>query len=230
MWSENEREILKEMKRTCLIHMFLQSGSAHVNYIIHNALSLPNIALGAVTSISIFSTSQPGWRIASGVMAVCGTILAGLSRQLAPGEKAQLHASVTKQYQSIIQDINANLLLESDEDERRRYIDHIKSEIDRLLSLQPDASMLVIREFEKKYHKHVEKALYPEFAHMEMEMIRNANRITTRVSATHRNPVRVRSAYHMTSTSSGFRAASGSEWNAAYVVDVPPLQTVAVAR
>lgn len=202
MWSENERQVLKELKKTCLIHMYLQSGSAFLNYILHNAITLPNIALGAVTSVSIFSTLQPQWRMASGAMAICSTVLTGLSRQLAPGERAQLHASVTKQYQSVVRNINTKLLLEPVEEERQHFIDHTKSEIDRLLSLQPEPSLWIIRRFENKYQDRVEKALYPEFAHLEKEMVRNAENISNRVSAPRITAGAARSAYHLSKNDS----------------------------
>lgn len=181
-WTHNERQVLEDMKKTCLIHMYLQSGSAFQNYLLNNFITLPNIILGAVTSVSLFSTSDASWRIASGVMAICSTILTGLSRQMSPGEKAQLHSSITNQYQTIIRNINMKMMLDVTSDEKQRWIDQVKNDIDRLISIQPQPSIIVIRQFEKKYHSQIENIMYPEFAGFEELIIKKAEIINKRVS------------------------------------------------
>lgn len=180
VWTDNEFRILKELKKICLINMFLQSGSAYVNFVLHNAITIPNIALGAATSISIFSTSNAGWRIAGGVMAACCTLLSGLARQLGAGERAQVHATVTKQYHSIIRDINVRMMMEPSAEERSRFIEHIKAEVDRVFTLQPDPSIWIVRRFEHRYQEHVEKVTFPD---MEATFMRNAERISNRISS-----------------------------------------------
>lgn len=182
-WSDNEKEILMEMKKTCLIHMFLQSGSAYVNNCIHNSITIPNIVLGAILSITIFSSQNTQWKTASGVMAVISTILSSIAKQLGAGERTQMHCSVVRQYQTLIRDINTSLLMPPDtHDEKMLFIKTTKSEIDKIFSIQPDASRLVIRNFEKKYHKHIEMVLYPEFSNIEQTIVKEADNITKRMS------------------------------------------------
>lgn len=189
MWSENQKEILLDLKRTCLIHMFLQTGSAYVNNVLQNAITIPNIILGAILSITIFSSTEPKWKTASGVMAVISTILSSIGKQMGAGERAQLHCSVVRQYQALIRDINTNLLMpDMSDDEKVLFIRTTKAEIDKLFSIQPDASIFVIRNFEKKYHKHIEMVLYPEFSNMEEVAVRNANRISKRYSRYQNRP------------------------------------------
>lgn len=183
MWSENERQILTELKKTCVIHMFLQSGSAYHNYMIHNFITLPNITIGAILSVSILSTSSHGWRISSGVMAIVSTILSSIARQLGAGEKAQLHATVAKQYQAIIRQINMNLLLEKLSDEERiRFIETITTDIDKVFSIQPEAANQVVKEFETKYNRHLEMVLYPEFNQIEGAALKNVQWMSTRMT------------------------------------------------
>jgi hypothetical protein len=185
MWARNEIRALQELKRTCMVHMLLQSGSAYLNYILHNCITLPNITLGAVTSVSIFSTTDSRWRIASGVMAIGATVLTGLGRHLGSGEKAQLHASVTKQYHGIICDINTKCLMDVDSADRMRFIEHVKTEIDRLVSIQPEPSLWVVRRFEKKYNSYLANMLSPDFGNLEEHFMQAAERISKRVSSHH---------------------------------------------
>lgn len=178
VWTEEEKQILTELKKTCLIHMFLQSGSAYVNNVVHNAITLPNIGIGAVLSVSIFSTEDPKWKLASGILALTTTVLSALSRQLGASERAHLHASVAKQYQGLIRDVNMKLLMPCQQEDRSQFIITVKNEIDKLFSIQPEPSIHVMRQFERKYHKHIEMALYPEFANMEQAYMKHAERIT----------------------------------------------------
>lgn len=183
MWSDNEKEILMDLKKTCLIHMLLQSGSAHVNNLIQNAITVPNIVIGAVLSVSIFSATNEKWKFASGIMAVVSTILTSLGKHMGAGERAQMHCSVVRQYQALIRDINTNLLMPNmTEEEKVLFIRTTKAEIDKLFSIQPDASRWIIRDFERKYHKHVELVLYPEFSNIEQTIVRNADRVSKRIS------------------------------------------------
>lgn len=200
MWVENELRILGELKRTCLVHMILQSKSAYLNHTIHNIITIPNIFLGAVTGISIFSTSNEAWRVTAGAMAICSTVLTGLSRQLGPGERAQLHASVTKQYHSIVRDINMKQLMDIVVyEEKQRFIEHTKNEIDRLLSLQPEPSMWVVRCFEKKYKALIDGSFYPDFDEAEEELMQKAETVSNRVS-THTNKKASSSYYSLRDT------------------------------
>lgn len=180
MWVEAERQLLQELKRTCLIHMYLQSGSAYLYYIMHHCITIPNIAIGATLSVSLFSVTKTWWNIVSGVLAIISTILSSVDRQIGAGERAQLHCSMVRQYQSAIHNINQALLDPSED--KYNIMSHVKSEVDRLLSTQPDPSIFVIRHFEKKYHRHVEVALYPEYKDLEETIMDNVNVVTKRVS------------------------------------------------
>lgn len=195
-WTEEEKKMMHQLKKTCLIQLVLQTGSAYVNQTIHNAITLPNIAIGAVLSISIFSTTNRSWRISSGVLAVATTILSAISRQLGAGEKAQMHATVARQYYGLIRLINMKSLMKLSANERTQFLLSTHSEIDKLFAIQPTPALHTIWEYERKYRAHIDLALSPEYNNLEDSFLRNAQRITQRMSKQHVDHPNRRSEYH----------------------------------
>jgi hypothetical protein len=178
MWTEDEKELLNEMKRQCLIHLQLQTYSAFFNHIIYNTLVIPNIIVGGVLSISLFSTNTEGpWKTAKGILAITSTIFSTLTRQLGSGEKAQLHCTVARQYQILIRNINTHLCLTSSLDSNKSIIiQNVKSEMDRLLEISPNPSYLVTWRMQKR------NSGFVDVVSMEVPMMVMTNTIHQRIS------------------------------------------------
>jgi hypothetical protein len=143
-------------------------------------ISIPNIAIGGVLSVTIFSTSSAHGKIATGVMAIVSTILSSLSKHIGAAEKSQIHCSVVKQYQTLIQELN--IFLHSsvpDQDSQHKFVQYIKTELDKLYDMQPEPSMFAVMQFERSYKTKIEEALFSEF---EEVVMRNASFVQKRVS------------------------------------------------
>lgn len=181
-WSEQDINILRELRKSCLIHLHLQSQSAYYFHMLHNFITIPNILMGAVLSVSLFSVENERWRLASGILAVSVTFLSSLNKQLAPGEKSQLHCFVARQYERIYRDIRMNVNMLTDESQQRMFITTLKSEVDKIFGMQPDPPMSIMRHFEKRNKKSVEDIMYPEMEQIEKNIIDDSQKITNRVT------------------------------------------------
>ena len=175
------QEVATILKKQCLIHLFLQSKSAGIYHRIHNMLSIPNILIGGVLSITIFSTSNVYWKVSTGVLAIISTILSSLSKHLSAGERAQLHCNVVRDYMSLLQDLNITLNAVDDVNEKKRIIADARMQLHRLFDCQPEPSTYAVSQFERKYKQNLEEILYEDF---ESIALKNATYIQNRVSLT----------------------------------------------
>lgn len=186
--SEQEEDTVKEiassLRKQCLVHMFLQSKSANIYQTVYNCLSIPNIMIGGILSITIFSTSNQYWKIATGLMAITSTILSSLAKHTSPGERAHLHCSVVREYMSILQELNINLNTTTDIVEKKRIIDNVRLQLHKLFDTQPQPSKYAVSQFERKYKKDIEDALYDNF---EEVTVKNATHVQNRISLTKSN-------------------------------------------
>lgn len=198
-WIQDELEMLEQLKRVCVINMYIQSSSAHVYYVINNCLMIPNIVIGAIMSVSIFSTTCGKTRIVSGILAIVSTILSSLTKQVGAGERAQQHCFVVKEYSSLVREININTFLEKREIDREMFIRDVQLELDRLYMVQPEPSWLAVRKFELKYNADIDSLLFPEIeryatrvvdktSHSPATKIEN-DRPTYRTSMEYRTPI-----------------------------------------
>jgi hypothetical protein len=161
-WTADEVDMIEQMKRVCVINMFVQSSSAHIFDVAHNLLTIPNIVVGGVMSVSLFSTDCGKTKVAAGVLAIVSTILSSLTKQISAGERAQQHCFVVKEYHSLIRNIDVTMTLDKrDPYEKEKFIRDVQLELDRLYMVQPEPSWLAIRWFEKRY-KNIEVAFFPE--------------------------------------------------------------------
>jgi hypothetical protein len=163
-WTNEEIDMLEQLKRVCVINMFVQSSSAQVCSLMHNILTVPNIFIGGLLSVSLFGYDQcshgHGWiKIGSGIMAITSTILSSLVRQMSCTEQAQQHCFVVKEYHSIIRKINTNMAL--DNINKDVFIREMQSELDRLYLVQPEPSWFAVRQFENRFQD-LDSMLYPE--------------------------------------------------------------------
>ena len=191
MWSEEEKNVLLNLKKHCLVHMFLQSSSAYISSTIQSIITIPNIIIGGVLSVTIFSTDSYTWKISTGVLAVLSTILSSLQKQLAAGERAQVHVAAVRQYQILVRDINIHLSFSMGQQEKIDFIREVKSEMDKIFTIQPEASMFAIKFFQNRYHTRIEDALFDDFEKMVLgnaevvERMTRFPRMTNRYSTVH---------------------------------------------
>lgn len=160
---EAEYNILRALKKQCLIQLHLQSTSAYWFHYMHSGMSFSNILLGSILSISLFSTSSPTWKIASGVMAISSTFLTTLSKQLGIAERAQLHCTVVKQYHSLIQDMNIFMGSSIRGQTTAEFIKKTKIMMDKLMDMQPVPSLWIVKKYERTFKQSLEQLLFPEF-------------------------------------------------------------------
>lgn len=162
---KDDEDYAQILKRQCVINLFLQSKSARVYNLIQTCLTIPNIIIGGVMSVSIFSTSSQYWRITTGALAIASTILTSVSKQLGAGERAQLHCAMVRQYNSLIQDLNMIIHMNQSVDaaEKKVLIERVRQHLNRLFDMQPEPSYFAITSYENRYKKKLEEALFEDF-------------------------------------------------------------------
>lgn len=177
MWNDEERMLLNEVKKQCLFGLYLHSQSAYINHVIYNFLVVPNIVIGGVLSVSLFTAESSGWKIAGGALAITSTVLTGLVRHTGAAEKAQVHCLVMREYQRLVQDIN--MYLHSPIENTTEVIQNVRKEMDKIISMQPDPSIWMLRRFNNKYRTKFESMMFNDF---EKGMLQEANAVNYRVS------------------------------------------------
>lgn len=177
-WPANQKSFLLKMKQTAMLHMFLQTGSAMLHRWIHSCLLMPQIVFQGVVSAYIFSSTNADWQIASGLMAVGSTVMASLMRQFRFAETAEQHAIAVQQYKIILNDIQFHLHMRKTEQERAQIMEEISRTMDRIFEMQPEPSFLVVRYFERKFKKPLEKMMYEEYDRLEQMATRAISRLT----------------------------------------------------
>lgn len=199
MWNEDERKLLNEVKKQCLFGLYLQSRSAYMNHMIYNFLMLPNIVIGGVLSVSIFTTNGGPWKFVGGALALTSTVLTGLVKHTGAAEKAQLHCLVVREYQRLIQDIN--MYLYTDVANTSEVITNIRKEMDKIISMQPDPSIWMLQRFNNKYRDKFDIMILHDF---EKQMMQEATAVQQRVSQQVKissgiNPITRHTSHHLTS-------------------------------
>lgn len=159
-WTEEQQQFLRDIEIECVTHMHLQSGSAYTYNIIHNCINIPTIMLGAVTSVTIFSTTSQAWKIATGIMSITSTILTAISKQVV-GERVQHHVTSVRQYHGIIRRIRMYSIEEPSEQECSQILSQLHLELEKIISVQHDPSYFAVRYFQNKYNVAIESLLHP---------------------------------------------------------------------
>lgn len=174
MWSPEEKKLLLHLKKQCLVHMFVQSTSSYVNQIIQNCLSIPSIIIGGVLSVSIFSMTSDTWRIASGILAITGTIISSFQKYISAAEKSQMHISTVRQYQVLIRDINIHLSIPMDDVNKVSFVQDVKLEMDNIFTNQPDPSLIAIKYFQSRFKTRFENALFEDYDSINIPIYQNS--------------------------------------------------------
>lgn len=177
--SKDDRDYAHMLRRQCIINLFLQSKSARIYGLLQTCITIPNIVIGGVMSITIFSTTSPLWRVATGGLAIASTILTSLSKQLGAGERAQLHCAMVRQYNSLIQELNTYIHASSSRGDHQ--MDRIRQQMNKLFEMQPEPSYFAINTYEKRYKRNIEEALFDE---LETVAMQNAAYVELRLSRT----------------------------------------------
>lgn len=180
MDENSQEDYARTLKKQCIINLYLQSKSAKIYNIINNLITFPNIIIGGIMSITIFSTSNAYWKITSGALAIASTVLSSLSKQLGAGEKAQLHCTMVRHYNSLINDLNifthSPNMTSAD---KKNTMERIRQHMNKLFDMQPEPSSWAIRDFEKRYKMFVETAMFDDF---ETAALRSAHYVEKRLS------------------------------------------------
>ncbi len=176
-WTNEEQQALVEIKKQCLYGLYVHSRSACINHLINNALVVPNIIIGSVLSVSLFTTSTGPWKTAGGALALTSTILTGVTKHIGAAEKSQLHCLVVREYQRLIQDIN--IYLHTPVDNPMAIIQALRNDIEKIIGLQPDPSVWVLYRFDKVHRKRFESMMVHDF---EKIMLHEASNVHRRIS------------------------------------------------
>lgn len=216
VWNPDEIEMLDQLKRICTYNMYVQSSSAQIYDRMNSFLTIPNIVLGGVMSVTIFSSKGMINMLFNGILAVFSTILSSLIKHIGAGERAQQHCFVVKEYHSIVRNIDVNVLYDGGEFvNRESFIRDVQGEIDRLYMVQPEPIWLALRWFEQKYKKGLDEALvFPEVERYAARVVGRASKApVTRLSeaggiGTGGNPVMRRTATISSPTGAGGRGFS----------------------
>lgn len=152
-WRESHTELLHEWKRQAAVCLWLQIAS-HYHYArINNWITYPTVVITAATSIGIWGieNSEIGKFIMSGVSLFAG-ILATVAKHCRAAEKSNEFQLRSKEYLGIIREIDYILAL--DVDQRPNVAEtmlRIRGAFDRIMDLQLDPPLAVIRLYEERF-------------------------------------------------------------------------------
>lgn len=169
-WRESHKALLHEWKRQAAVCMWLQLAS-HYHYArINNWLTYPTVVITAFTSIGVWGieSSTAGKFVMSTVSLFAG-ILATISKHCRAAEKSNEFQLRSKEYLGIIREIDYILAL--DEDQRPEVGEtmlRIRSTFDRIMDLQLDPPLNVIRLFEDRF-KSLESSMWGSALVKELE-------------------------------------------------------------
>ena len=152
-WTASHERILVDWKKQIAICLYLQDSSMYYYQFIYNLVTIPNLIVGGVLSVSIFSAEDTTpWKVIIGVLAIFSTFLTSLNRQIGAAEKSQEHKITSRAFQCLLRNMNMTLaLLPEQRPHSDYYLRHVKHEIDRISDSQLDPPLLVVRMFNKKY-------------------------------------------------------------------------------
>jgi hypothetical protein len=186
-------EYAQILKKQCIINLYLQSKSAKVYSFLQNALTIPNIVIGGIMSVTIFSVTNEGWKITAGVLAIISTILTSMTKQFGAGERSQMHCAMVRQYNSLIQELDMFIHMKHvTEDDKKACMERVRQQLNKLFDMQPDPSMFAVMQYEKQYKTHIETAMFDEF---ETAALHNASYVERRLSRTKPPSISLREAH-----------------------------------
>ena len=152
-WRESHQLLLHEWKRQAAVCLWLQIASHYHYSRINNILTYPTVIITAFTSVGVWGIegSTAGKYVMSSVSLVAG-ILATVSKHCRAAEKSNEFQLRSKEYLAIIREIDYILAL--DEDQRPEVgetLMRIRATFDRIMDLQLDPPLRVIRAYEDRF-------------------------------------------------------------------------------
>lgn len=91
-----------------------------------------------------------------------------------------MHCAMVRHYKSLIQELDMFMHLSTvSADEKKQFIDRIHQQLNKLFDLQPEPSVLAIRQFEQQYKTNIETAMFDAF---ETAALHNAAYVERRLS------------------------------------------------
>lgn len=160
-WRLSHQALLHEWKRQAAVCLWLQIASHYHYSKINNWLTYPTVIITAFTSVGVWGIegSEAGKYIMSSVSLFAG-ILATVSKHCRAAEKSNEYQLRSKEYLGIIREIDYILAL--DEDQRPEVGEtllRIRSAFDRIMDLQLDPPLSVIRLYEERF-KSLESSMF----------------------------------------------------------------------
>ena len=164
MWHDAHENLLKTWRRQASINMWLQTASSYYYRRMNGYLAYPSILLSAVTSIGVFGidtcNNALGGKYITSCMSLASAFLIGINKHAQAAEKAQEFMLRSRDFYSMIRDID--VLLSTPKEERgtcSEIMTRMRSEFDRILNMSLDPPHHIILQYEKKFRA-LEQDLY----------------------------------------------------------------------
>lgn len=152
-WLPHHDEILRSWKKQAAINLWLALASKYRYDIINNWLTYPCIIISALTSIGIIGMDNIMWgKYAMSGLTLFSAILSAINKHYGAAEKSQEFYMRSKDYYSFIRELD--YLLNLDVRERPMVYEcltRLRAAFDRIVDLQMEPPLEIIREYEKKF-------------------------------------------------------------------------------
>lgn len=152
-WTDAHDNLLKVWRKQSTINLWLQLASSYYYARLNDYFSYPSIIISAATSISVFGNDNSlGGKFAIAILALLSGILTAINKHCRAAERGQEFALRAKDYYTFIRDIDFILATHKDErSDMGETLERVKSTYDRIIDMQLEPPIHIIREYEKKF-------------------------------------------------------------------------------
>ena len=152
-WNESHDMLLKLWRKQASINLWLQLASNYYYTRMNDYLTYPAIIVSAATSIGVFGSDDSlKGKFAISILALLSGILTAINKHCRAAEKGQEYALRAKDYYTFIREID--FILSTSKEERpsmTETLERVKSAYDRIVDMQMEPPIHVIRDYEKKF-------------------------------------------------------------------------------
>lgn len=179
-WNDSHDNLLKLWRKQASINLWLQLASNYFYTRLNDYLSYPAIIVSAATSIGVFGSDDSlKGKFAISILALVSGILTAVNKHCRAAEKGQEYALRAKDYYTFIREID--FILSRTREERppmTETLERVKSTYDRIVDMQMEPPIHVIRDYEKKFRP-LEASL---FSDLQSEIRSNSSSSSSRTS------------------------------------------------
>lgn len=157
-YTSEYKVVFTQWKQRAFIEFYLQMKSVYYYRWVHNLISYPIILLSTISGTSIFSTNNTTIQYIAAAFSVSSALLTGVLRQLKPGELATSHLAATRRWSKVLQQLQQLEMFSTIKSsssashlEIMNQFNKIQSEIDSIISSQPEPARNALTSIQKQY-------------------------------------------------------------------------------